>query len=262
MKKLDILRLSIARKVRRLRKVRHWTQADLSKAIGLSQSRFSEIERGKGSFTAEQFLAILQTFNVAATHFAKELAQDQTMEIQNALARLGGAHLRESANVLPSEQLNEVSNAVRETLITGNPRLITALAPVLVSNIDRVNFRKLHATFVDAGLERRLAWLVENILEALIRERDRALSRTEKKIYRRAEVVLSNFVGFVRAHHGEEGANSEMQSLDILDERIRSNKTLKDVRTLSSDISKRWGIITSLHPNDFIAALRAAHDNK
>ena len=38
----------IATKVRELRKQRRWTQAELAKRLGLSQSRLSEIERGAG----------------------------------------------------------------------------------------------------------------------------------------------------------------------------------------------------------------------
>ena len=57
-------RLAIASKVRDLRKARRWTQAELSKRLHLSQNRLSEIERGAGSFTAEQLLVILKLFNV------------------------------------------------------------------------------------------------------------------------------------------------------------------------------------------------------
>lgn len=81
------IRTGVARKIRALREARHWTQADLSKRLGLSQSRFSEIERGQGSFTAEQFLEILKLFNVPVTHFAPG-QKGSGSEIQNALARL------------------------------------------------------------------------------------------------------------------------------------------------------------------------------
>ena len=63
-------RSKIARKVKTLREEKRWTQAELSGRLGLSQSRLSEIERGQGSFTAEQFLTILKLFNVPVTHFA------------------------------------------------------------------------------------------------------------------------------------------------------------------------------------------------
>lgn len=81
-------RSEIARKVRNLRAERHLTQAELSKVLGLSQGRYSEIERGKGSFTAEQFLELLRRFNVPASFFVTEKI-DAGSSLQNALARLG-----------------------------------------------------------------------------------------------------------------------------------------------------------------------------
>lgn len=63
------IRSAIAGKIRDLRRNRHWTQAELSKQLGLSQGRYSEIERGQGSFTAEQLLEILKLFNVPVSHF-------------------------------------------------------------------------------------------------------------------------------------------------------------------------------------------------
>lgn len=49
-----------------------------------------------------------------------------------------------------------------------------------------------------------------------------------------------------------------MVSLDILDPSIRSKRTLNEVKASSSPISQRWGIVTSLQPEDFSRALRDA----
>src|SRR4051812_19664007 len=127
---LEKERVAIARKVRALRTARQWTQAELAARLGLSQSRLSEIERGAGSFTAEQFLEILRLFNVTPDDFVTvEHAGDQAL--QNALARLGARQLRESPDVLPSERLREVDRVLREVLSSAeSPRLVTALAPV------------------------------------------------------------------------------------------------------------------------------------
>src|SRR5687767_6460102 len=46
------IRLDIVEKVRRLRQENRWTQARLAHLLGFSQNRLSEIERGRGSFTA------------------------------------------------------------------------------------------------------------------------------------------------------------------------------------------------------------------
>src|SRR5256885_1309157 len=105
----------ISNKVKLLREQRQWTQAELSRQLGLSQSRLSEIERGQGSFTAEQFIAILRLFNVPVTHFVSE--RKASSEIQNALARLGAAQLQEDPNYLSSDLIREASDIVREVLI-------------------------------------------------------------------------------------------------------------------------------------------------
>ena len=59
-KDADKIRLEIVEKIRRLRQKNHWTQVRLARLLGLSQNRLSEIERGHGSFSAEQFLLILK----------------------------------------------------------------------------------------------------------------------------------------------------------------------------------------------------------
>ena len=240
--------------MRGLRIDRRWTQTELARIIGLSQNRLSEIERGHGSFTAEQLLMILQIFNVPVSHFVPALSNDQTSELQNAMARLGAAHLRESDGILPKERLADPSNVIRETLATGTPRLITALGPVLVSNIDGVNLKKLQLQLGEAGLERRLGWLVENVLHAVKSLRTASLPRRLRRSYRRAEVMLDSFNEHVSAQLAQ-----REQTPDILDEEIRSKRTLNQVQASSSDISHRWGIVTGLQPEDFTKALGEAH---
>ncbi len=250
-------RAHIARRVHELRKGRRWTQAELARHLDLSQSRLSEIERGDGSFTAEQFLAILRLFNVTASDFATALAGPRS-GLQNALARLGALQLQESANVLPSERLSDVSAVIREVIVSSQlPRQITALAPVLVSNVDQVTLERLFAQLVDAGLERRLGWVVENTLEAIRRELPGLPAKTAwRRPYHRAQVVLASFLEFVRLDPDRPRAP------DVLDEGIRSQRTLEEVRAVSSAISKRWGIVTALQPDDFVEALRGARGGR
>jgi len=247
-------RANIARKVRDLRKERHWTQAELAQRLGLSQNRLSEIERGKGSFTAEQFLTILKLFNVPLTHFASE--RRPSSEVQNTLARLGAVHLRENPDVLPSELFEEAGDAIREVLIAAeSSRHITALAPVLVHNIDRINLKKLDAQFIEIGLERRFAWLIANTLAALHDELGEKLPRDLTGIYRRGEVVLG---AFLTGDIERRLPRAVARPTDILDPDIRSAKTLKEVESSRSAISRRWGIATGLQPEDFVNALRAS----
>ncbi len=249
---LDKSRVYIARKVHELRKERRWTQAELCRPLHLSQSRLSEIERGDGSFTAEQFLTILKLFNVAASDFAPE-SLGQGSDLQNALARLGAFQLQESTSVLPSERLSNVGDVVREAIVASEfPRLITALGPVVIRNIDNINLKRLHLQLTETGLERRLAWLVENTLEAIRREIPGLSSVPWRRLYSRAQVVLESFLEFLGAEAQPSAAP------DVLDAAIRSKRTLDEVAASSSPISRRWGIITTLQPEDFVEALRGA----
>jgi transcriptional regulator with XRE-family HTH domain len=250
---LDKDRLRIARKVRELRTERHLTQEHLARKLHVSQGRLSDLERGTGSFTAEQLLAILRLFNVAASDFVAG-ARTHDTELQNALARLGAVHLQESAEVVPSEQLEEVANVVRESLLADSPRYLTALAPVLVRNIERLNLRKLVQQLAEVGLDRRLAWIVNNTVEALRQELPSTPRGQLRQTYRRAELLLGEFLAFLvdRPAPASEGP------LDLLDRDIVTKRTLDEVAASSSAISRRWGIATSIQLQDFVDALRAA----
>ena len=65
-------------------------------------------------------------------------------------------------------------------------------------------------------------------------------------------VVLSAFLEFVGP------APDRHRVPNVLDGGIRSKRTLEEVRAASSAISKRWGIVTVLQPEDFVEALRGA----
>ncbi len=110
-------------------------------------------------------------------------------DLQNALARIGALQLQESTDVLPSERLGDVSAVIREVIVASElPRQITALAPVLVTNVDRVPLERLFAQLADAGLERRLGWVVENTLEAIRRELPGLPAKTAwRRPYNRAQ---------------------------------------------------------------------------
>jgi transcriptional regulator with XRE-family HTH domain len=187
-------RANIVRKVRELRTARKLTQVELSRRLGLSQGRLSEIERGGGSFTAEQFLAICRLFNVPPSFFGAT-GTSPGAEVTNALARFG-AHLRETEAVLPTERFEEVAAVVRETLAAADSaRLVAALAPVIVANIDRLSLEKVQLDLAQAGLARRFGWLVDCTLHALRRELRDARSRAAwLGPYRRAGVVLASFL--------------------------------------------------------------------
>ncbi len=251
MKELEKIRSEIAEKVRELRVERRWSQAELATELGLSQSRLSELERGGGSFTAEQLLVLSQIFNVAPSEFARAKKVDEHAELQNALARHGAVHLQESDAVVPKREL-DVPRVIRDALISGVPRLVTALAPVLVLHIDRINFTKVYASLAEAGLERRFAWLLENVSWALRNELKGSLPRAWTKRYRRAALVLEKEQAVAESRQRREPVP------DLLDHSIRSARTRKQVEEERSDFSRRWGIITSIGPGDFVRALGEA----
>jgi transcriptional regulator with XRE-family HTH domain len=253
MKSLDIERRRIAQEIRALRLERRWTQAELAKRLGLSQGRLSEIERGDGSFTAEQFLSVLRLFNVDLRRFAPE-RQDNDSALQNALARLGATELRESADVLPTDEYSDVAAVVRQALAGGVPRFLTALAPVLVRNVDRLPFKKLFLDLRDAGLENRLGWLVENTVEAVKAELAGRLPRKWGQLCRRAEFVLGRFLSAIPRPKSDPLPDV----LDSIDPSIRSDQSLQEVNASASAISRKWRVVSALQPQDFLEALRAA----
>jgi transcriptional regulator with XRE-family HTH domain len=76
--------LQIGAKVRALRTARRLTQAQLARELKVAQGRLSDLELGKASLTAEQFLHILRIFNVPASEFMPS-AGGVEQELQNAL---------------------------------------------------------------------------------------------------------------------------------------------------------------------------------
>jgi len=194
----DNERLAIAVRVRELRTSRGLTQAALAKQLGLSQNRLSEIERGAGSFSAEQFLRILRVFNVGTSEFVPR-GRDRGLEVQNALARLGAAGLHESTDVLVSEELQQVHEVVREALLLGEPRLVTAVAPVIVMHGARLNLSPLYAELEKLGRERRLAWVVDNTVHALESLAGEAKGGGWSKLRRRVEVPFQLFLELIVA---------------------------------------------------------------
>jgi transcriptional regulator with XRE-family HTH domain len=248
---LEQLRLAIAATVRQLRQAQRLSQAELATRLGLSQSRLSEIERGAGSFTAEQLLLLSPLFNVVPSDFASSKPADEHAELQNALARYGARHLRENDAVLSSSKL-DVPRAIREALVSGVPRLVTALAPVLVMQIDRIRLTTIHAALAQAGLHHRLGWLLENVLASIRSELATQPPRVWSRRYRRAALVIET--ALEGAGFGPQGE----PTADLLDADIRSAKTRRQVEAAASTISRRWGIVTVLSPEDFASALGAA----
>jgi len=249
---LDASRTRIGRTLRALRESRRWTQGEVARRLQVSQPQLSLVERGAASLTAEQFLEVLRLFNASASEFAAPFRDSDDLDVQNALARHGGRHLRVSDRVVPSEYLAQVHATIIEALATGSPRLLTALAPVLVRNADRLNFAKMTSDAHARGLLHRLYWAVENTIAAIEAEAG-TFPDDNARFQRLASRRLKTAMRFAA------GYDSTLEGLDLLDPTIRSEETAIDVEATSSPISKRWHIVTSLQPKDFADALREAH---
>lgn len=235
---------------------RRWTQAQLAKLLGLSQNRLSELETGQGSFTAEQLIAILTHFNVPIDYFSSQKRSKDSNgdQLQNALARFGASHLAE-LEALPSDAVKDALTAIRETLVgTDSSRQIAGIAPVIAKNIRNLNLYKLRAQLAEAGLERRLGWVLDNTLEAIRRERRKELPREWTLAYRQAEILLAPVLNTWKLSLRKYAKEPE----DLLDGGITSQETLDEVRKNGSAISKRWRIITGFQVDDFVRALEAA----
>lgn len=151
--------------------------------------------------------------------------------------------------------LEDIGVVVREVLVSGSPRLIAALAPVLVANIDKVRFAKLRATLAEAGLERRLLWLLDNVRLALNAALNGNPTRLNARRYGRALVVLATFLdGDALAAPAAQPPSGR----EILDADIRSEKSRERVWEAASEVSRRWGVVTALQPEDFRVALEEA----
>ena len=244
----------IAQKVKTLRKSRGVSQGDLARLLQVSQSRLSEIEAGKGSFSAEQLIFMLKHFNVPLSYFETVPADPRRCHPEG-VAHSGAGHLVENPELLPSERLGQLETVIRETLDAGSSRWITALAPVLVRNIDQVNLQKLHAQFRDYGLHNRFLWLLDNVAQAIRETLEEPLPRKQVVPLRRTLAALEAFRAWVNPRPWETLEGPE----DTLGPGILFQETRNELRANSSDLSKRWRILTPIQVEDFRNALRESH---
>ncbi|MBI5881769.1 MAG: helix-turn-helix transcriptional regulator [Elusimicrobia bacterium] len=253
------LRTEIGSRVRKLRQERRWSQTRLAALLGISQNYLSLLERGLGSFTAEQLLTILKHFNVPIDDFSpKKTPAEVEGQIQNALARQGATHLLES-ELIPSERLKQAIDAIREALVSAeSARHITAVAPILVNHAGQINLTKLRNELAELGLENRLGWVIDNTLAALKLESSQVLPREWRLRYRRAGIVIGLFFRPWEAFSRPAGDPLQPPAYDVLDPEITSEETLKQVEEELAPIAKHWRIATTIEVDDFVKALRSA----
>lgn len=244
----------IAERVRELRRARGWSQAELARKLALSQSRLSELERGSGSFTAEQLLLMLRIFNVTTSEFVSA-PPSVAADLQNALARLGARHLHERDDRLPSERLRQAHDVIVESLLEGSPRLVTATAPVLVQHADRLSLSEMHARVMHLGAGRRVPWLVDNTQTAItwLASHGRDLAHWTH-VLRRLGTGFAMFLD-----HASADTRHVPQVVDVLGASIRSAKTVQRLQAEASEPSRLWGILTPIQVSDFADALESAH---
>ncbi|MDQ3368247.1 MAG: helix-turn-helix domain-containing protein [Myxococcota bacterium] len=245
--------MRIGTRVRELREQRSWSQAELAKRLRLSQPRLSNIERGLASLTAEQFLEVLTTFNETTAAFTGRAVESAELELQNALGRLGATHLHVTERVVPSERLADPHEAIFATLKQGGSRLLTSLAPVLVEQAETLNLTRLAVDLDSVGLRRRLYWVLENTFEAIGLDTKQVGARSSTR-YRRASRMIEMALEFGRGY--EQHLSPTLP--DVLDSNIRTKQTAEQVRSAGSAISRRWLIVSRLHPADFLRALQEA----
>jgi len=156
-------RIEIGLKLKALREGRLFSQAELAKRLEISQAGLSKIERGASSLNTEDLLQVLRIFNVPVSYFYPDQEQRSHEDIlQNALSRLGATELFVNAS-LPSENLEQANQVIREVLVDGrNPRHITALAPVFVAQLHQVHLPRLSAEFIQLGLPQRPGSAIRN----------------------------------------------------------------------------------------------------
>lgn len=244
-------------RVRALRTSRGWSQAQLARELGVSQPVLSQLEAGRSTLSVERFLRLLRLFNIGVEHF-DDHAPPGGSALQNALARHGASHLRASDALTPSA-LDEPHEAVWQVLRhPESTRHVTALAPLLVATIDRIGLRALAARLDRIGLGHRLGWLLANVLAAVKAQPGTTLDerRRAQRFATAAELALAS--AELRPPTAEQ---ADASPPDLLDPEIRSVETALATRADASDLSRRWGIVSRLHPSDFADALDEARRN-
>lgn len=250
-------RKEIGLKLKALREARLFSQAALAERLEISQAGLSKIERGLSSLNTEDLLQILRIFNVPVSYFYPEQeTRDHEAILQNALSRLGATELYVNAS-LPSENLEQANQVIREVLVDGrNPRHIAALAPVFVAQLHQIHLPKLWAEFIQLGLSQRLGWAIENTLEAL-RQAPKPADLGTARRYRETETALQLFLGSIQA---TAKLTYDTPPWDVLGVSAPSPRTRTVLEQQSSSISTKWNILSPFQVQDFVDALKATHD--
>lgn len=123
---------------------------------------------------------------------------------------------------------------------------------MVLENLNSLSLDIVHDELVGVGFPARVPWLVENIHAALLLNKG-GRSRAAARRWHRARTVLGDFI----ARHPAPEPSTPAR-VDHFEPGVRSERTLAQVVASSSEISRRWGVVSELQPADFAGALRAA----
>jgi transcriptional regulator with XRE-family HTH domain len=250
--------LKVGEIIKKIRLEREITQADLAKKLGISRPWLTEIEKGNGALSAEQFVFLLSYFNQTLDDFFPSNKGYATLHLQNALVRLGASFLKENDELMPSEKFRDMETVVFETVILGESALLLALVPVIVKNVEIARLQRIASRLQSLGLESRFWWLIEGTYLAIEKRMEGYQSKEWSKIYRQSKWVLgqirklSHF--FFDVHRGN-------YPEDILDKTISSQKTYQEVKRLRDSLAIRWRIVTRIRETDFVNVLVETEKN-
>jgi len=249
----------ISKGIQELRRQRRLSQAEFAELLNISQSQFSKIENGQSSLTAEQFLFLLQHFNVPLSDFVKtQDPEDESSALQNALIRFGAKHLTENKNVFVPETFHNINEVIFQTLVIHpSARLIASLAPVIARNFNKINFLQIENKLREKnGNANRLWWVLENTLATVSKRLEEYIPFRKLEIsYRRCGIPLLSQLHF--QERNSKSLNSWPE--DILDV-VHSEKTLETLRKNQDELAKKWNILTSIKQSDFADALIQAEE--
>lgn len=246
---LETYKEHIGEKLKKIRRDRQLSQQNLSGLLDISQAQFSKIESGKQSLTAEQFLYLIEKFNLSIDQFVKEKKlNDITAILQNALIQLGATHLRQVPHIIVPQKYLDYNEVIIETLLLApSSRLITALAPVIIKNYSEISYHLIIDRLETQKLTNRFGWVLEATWRKIY---------TGEKAYYLLERKLLDL-----GHPKKNKINPNEFFEDTLDRDILTEKTLNQVLKNRDYLAKKWHIITRLKIEDFEKALIEANVN-